>query len=102
MPTAILDAVEPIPDHRGAGRVILLNGASSSGTSTLAKALQGALPHPFRIHFPSDATAPFISPALTGFGLPIDRTAAQRMPMPAIYRLRFTDLTANPEVSELA
>jgi hypothetical protein len=57
---------------------------------------------PGRIHFPSDATAPFISPALTGFGLPIDRTAAQRMPMPAIYRLRFTDLTANPEVSELA
>ena len=53
MPTAILDVVEPIPDQRGAGRVILLNGASSSGKSTLAKALQAALPHPF-LHLSSD------------------------------------------------
>ena len=41
----------------------------------------------------------FIAPARTGFGLPVDRTAAERMPMPAIYRLLFTDLTANPTVS---
>jgi 2,3-bisphosphoglycerate-dependent phosphoglycerate mutase len=43
----------------------------------------------------------FICQALIGFGRPTDQTAAQRMPMPAIYRLRFTDLTAEPEVSEL-
>jgi chloramphenicol 3-O phosphotransferase len=53
MRTAILDVVEPIPEQRGAGRVILLNGASSSGKSTLAKALQGALPQPF-LHVSSD------------------------------------------------
>jgi 2,3-bisphosphoglycerate-dependent phosphoglycerate mutase len=44
----------------------------------------------------------FICQALAAFGRPTDRTADQRMPMPAIYRLRFTGLTANPEVSELS
>jgi chloramphenicol 3-O phosphotransferase len=39
--------VEPSPSPRGPGRVILLNGASSSGKSTLAKALQRALDEPF-------------------------------------------------------
>ncbi|TMR91507.1 chloramphenicol phosphotransferase CPT family protein [Nonomuraea basaltis] len=39
--------MEPIPPRRGPGRVILLNGASSSGKSTLAKALQRALDEPF-------------------------------------------------------
>ena len=53
MRTAILDVVEPIPEQRGAGRVILLNGASSSGKSTLATALQAALPQPF-LHVSSD------------------------------------------------
>ena len=53
MRTAILYVVEPIPEQRGAGRVILLNGASSSGKSTLAKALQAALPQPF-LHVSSD------------------------------------------------
>jgi chloramphenicol 3-O phosphotransferase len=39
--------VEPVPPPRGPGRVILLNGASSSGKSTLAAALQAALDEPF-------------------------------------------------------
>lgn len=39
--------MEPIPPARGSGRVIILNGASSSGKSTLAKALQHALDEPF-------------------------------------------------------
>jgi 2,3-bisphosphoglycerate-dependent phosphoglycerate mutase len=41
----------------------------------------------------------FIAQALSGFGMPIDWADAQRMPMPAIYRLRFTDLSADPEVA---
>src|SRR5690242_12764400 len=44
---------EPTPSPRGPGRVILLNGASSSGKSTLAKALQRALDEPF-LHVSSD------------------------------------------------
>jgi chloramphenicol 3-O phosphotransferase len=39
--------LEPVPTARGPGRVILLNGASSSGKSTLARALQDALDEPF-------------------------------------------------------
>jgi chloramphenicol 3-O phosphotransferase len=49
----ILYAVEPVPTPRGPGRIILLNGASSSGKSTLAKALQEALDEPF-LHVSSD------------------------------------------------
>jgi chloramphenicol 3-O phosphotransferase len=45
--------MEPTPDRRGLGRVILLNGASSSGKSSLATALQTALPEPF-LHVSSD------------------------------------------------
>jgi len=45
--------VEPVPTPRGPGRIILLNGASSSGKSTLAKALQQALDEPF-LHLSSD------------------------------------------------
>jgi len=45
--------MEPTPDYRGPGRVILLNGASSSGKSSLAKALQAALLEPF-LHVSSD------------------------------------------------
>jgi 2,3-bisphosphoglycerate-dependent phosphoglycerate mutase len=36
---------------------------------------------------------------LSGFGMAADWALAQRMPMPAVFRLRFTDLTANPVVS---
>lgn len=39
--------MEPRPADRGPGRIIFLNGASSSGKSILAKALQEALPEPF-------------------------------------------------------
>src|SRR5262245_45217879 len=39
--------MEPTPPSRGPGRVIILNGASSSGKSTLAKALQRAIDEPF-------------------------------------------------------
>jgi len=39
--------MEPVPTPRGPGRVILLNGASSSGKSTLATGLQHALDEPF-------------------------------------------------------
>ena len=40
-----------------------------------------------------------ISLALSGFGLPMNWAAAQRMPMPAVYRLRFTGPGTAPEVS---
>ena len=39
--------------QRGAGRIVLLNGASSSGKTTLAKALQDRLDTPF-LHVSSD------------------------------------------------
>lgn len=45
--------MEPVPTARGRGRVILLNGASSSGKSSLATALQEALDEPF-LHVSSD------------------------------------------------
>jgi chloramphenicol 3-O phosphotransferase len=45
--------MEPHPPDRGPGRIIFLNGASSSGKSTLAKAMQQALPEPF-LHVSSD------------------------------------------------
>jgi chloramphenicol 3-O phosphotransferase len=45
--------VEPIPTPRGRGRIIFLNGASSSGKSTLAAGLQAALDEPF-LHVSSD------------------------------------------------
>jgi chloramphenicol 3-O phosphotransferase len=45
--------MEPRPPCRGPGRLILLNGASSSGKSTLARALQRALDEPF-LHVSSD------------------------------------------------
>ena len=45
--------MEPIPTPRGPGRIILLNGASSSGKSTLADSLQTALDQPF-LHVSSD------------------------------------------------
>jgi chloramphenicol 3-O phosphotransferase len=44
---AVLLSMEPHPPDRGPGRIIFLNGASSSGTSTLAKAMQEPLPEPF-------------------------------------------------------
>jgi chloramphenicol 3-O phosphotransferase len=49
----ILLSVEPHPYPPGPGRAIFLNGASSSGKSTLAKALQRALEEPF-LHVSSD------------------------------------------------
>jgi chloramphenicol 3-O phosphotransferase len=52
-PDKPLPATEPAPADRGPGRVILLNGASSSGKSTLARALQATLPEPF-LHVSSD------------------------------------------------
>jgi chloramphenicol 3-O phosphotransferase len=45
--------MEPRPADRDPGRIIFLNGASSSGKSTLAKALQEALAEPF-LHVSSD------------------------------------------------
>jgi chloramphenicol 3-O phosphotransferase len=45
--------VEPVPPARGPGRIIFLNGASCSGKSTLAKALQLQLDEPF-LHVSSD------------------------------------------------
>ncbi|GLY94985.1 histidine phosphatase family protein [Actinoplanes sp. NBRC 103695] len=40
-----------------------------------------------------------ISRILAGFGLAVDYTFARRMPMPAIYRLRFTGRSAVPGMS---
>jgi chloramphenicol 3-O phosphotransferase len=45
--------MEPRPADRGCGRIIFLNGASSSGKSTLAKTMQRALGEPF-LHVSSD------------------------------------------------
>jgi chloramphenicol 3-O phosphotransferase len=50
---AILLSMEPHPPDRGPGRNIFLSGASSSGRSMLAKAMQEALPEPFP-HVSSD------------------------------------------------
>jgi len=50
---AILLSMEPHPPDRGPGRIIFLNGASSSGKSMLAKAMQEAMPEPF-LHVSSD------------------------------------------------
>jgi chloramphenicol 3-O phosphotransferase len=47
------EVTEPVPAPRGPGRIIFLNGASSSGKSTLAAALQDALNEPF-LHVSSD------------------------------------------------
>jgi chloramphenicol 3-O phosphotransferase len=44
---AAVEANEPVPHARGPGRIIFLNGASSSGKSTLAKLLQEVLDEPF-------------------------------------------------------
>lgn len=46
-------ALEPVPTRRGPGRIIILNGASSAGKSTLAEALQRVLDEPF-LHVSSD------------------------------------------------
>jgi len=45
--------MEPVPPSRGPGRIVLLNGASSAGKSTLARALQEAIDEPF-LHVSSD------------------------------------------------
>lgn len=72
MSDGILIAVEPVPSPRGPGRIILLNGASSSGKSTLATALQAALDAPF-LHVSSDQlVAAGILPARRERGGPFD------------------------------
>lgn len=43
----------------------------------------------------------FITRALCGFGAPVDRAFWQRMPMPAVYRLRFPDPAGGPVVTGL-
>jgi chloramphenicol 3-O phosphotransferase len=40
-------------DHQEPGKIILINGASSAGTSTLARSLQQHLPEPF-LHWSFD------------------------------------------------
>ena len=56
--------MEPHPPDRGPGRIIfLLNGAFSSGTSTLAKAMQEALPEPFLHVSPDHLVASGMLPA---------------------------------------
>jgi len=49
----ILQGMEPGLADRGPGRIIFLNGASSSGTSTLATAMQQVSGEPF-LHVPPD------------------------------------------------
>jgi chloramphenicol 3-O phosphotransferase len=49
--------VEPVPTPRGPGRIIFLNGASSAGKSTIAKALRDSLDEPF-LHVSSDQFRP--------------------------------------------
>jgi chloramphenicol 3-O phosphotransferase len=50
---AAVELSEPVPAARGPGRIIFLNGASSSGKSTLAKVLQEVFDEPF-LHVSSD------------------------------------------------
>jgi hypothetical protein len=47
MAVGAVEASEPTPRMRGPGQIIFLHGASSSGKSTLAKALQQVLDEPF-------------------------------------------------------
>lgn len=42
----------------------------------------------------------FIARALGGLGVPVDAAFWQRMPLPAVYRLRFDDLSGDPRVVE--
>lgn len=42
----------------------------------------------------------FIARALAGFGRPVDLGFWHRMPMPAVFRLRFADLGTDPSVTE--
>jgi 2,3-bisphosphoglycerate-dependent phosphoglycerate mutase len=42
----------------------------------------------------------FIARALAGFGERVDPAFWQRMPMPAVFRLRFADLNGDPSISE--
>jgi len=42
----------------------------------------------------------FVTRALAGFGVPVDADFWERMPMPAIFRLRFADPSADPTVVE--
>jgi chloramphenicol 3-O phosphotransferase len=51
------------PPDRGPGRIIFLNGASSTGKSTLAKAMQQALPEPFLHVSPDHLVASGMLPA---------------------------------------
>lgn len=60
---AILLSMEPRPPDRGPGRIIFLNGASSSGKSTLAKAIQEALLEPFLHVSPDHLVASGMLPA---------------------------------------
>jgi chloramphenicol 3-O phosphotransferase len=62
---------EPVPAVRGAGRIIFLNGASSSGKSTLATALQDALDEPF-LRVSSDQLAAGFLPRRREGGGPFD------------------------------
>jgi chloramphenicol 3-O phosphotransferase len=55
--------MEPHPPDRGPGRIIVLNGASSSGKSMLAKAMQEALPEPFLHVSPDHLVASGMLPA---------------------------------------
>jgi chloramphenicol 3-O phosphotransferase len=64
--------VEPVPPPRGPGRIILLNGASSSGKSTLAEALRRSLDEPF-LYVSSDRfVAAGMLPARRDDGGPFD------------------------------
>ncbi len=68
----MLFAMEPVPTPRGPGRIILLNGASSSGKSTIAAALRAALGEPF-LHVSADRfVAAGMLPALREDGGPFD------------------------------
>jgi chloramphenicol 3-O phosphotransferase len=58
------------------GKIILLNGASSAGKSTLARALQAALPEPFW-HFSIDHL-------IAAKILPQERIASGEFPWPAL------------------
>ncbi|GIJ34549.1 histidine phosphatase family protein [Micromonospora sediminimaris] len=42
----------------------------------------------------------FICRALAGFGVPVSWATVRQMPMPALYRLRFTDPSTSPEMFE--
>ncbi|MET0419226.1 MAG: histidine phosphatase family protein [Actinoplanes sp.] len=77
-------------------------GESLDQLTTRAHAALRELARDYRGHVVLVAShGTFIARALLGFGSPVDWRFWQRMPMPAVYRLRFADPFTDPVVAGL-